>query len=205
MGLSLSLLLSAWNEIVRHKLFGLTDTIEKTIMRSLSFDKEDGDMAFRTCSFHKEDSDGHSEVPSGSGKMVKERSMSFSEQEYQEAEHEASDSSKTAVPDTQSSDSISSMGKRHDVMQINKLMLLRPEPVILFSPKPVSELDAAATKLQKVYKSYRTRRNLADCAVVIEELWLVSIEPQFLAALLISGVVNLCVHGINSIVAGGRH
>ncbi|KAL4277120.1 hypothetical protein AHAS_Ahas20G0275400 [Arachis hypogaea] len=35
----------------------------------------------------------------------------------------------------------------------------------------VLELDAAATKLQKVYKSYRTRRNLADCAVVVEELW----------------------------------
>ncbi|KAH7565511.1 hypothetical protein JRO89_XS09G0220300 [Xanthoceras sorbifolium] len=29
----------------------------------------------------------------------------------------------------------------------------------------------AATKLQKFYKSYRTRRNLADCAVAVEELW----------------------------------
>ncbi|XLU35221.1 hypothetical protein S245_071287, partial [Arachis hypogaea] len=35
----------------------------------------------------------------------------------------------------------------------------------------IEKLDAAATKLQKVYKSYRTRRNLADCAVVVEELW----------------------------------
>ncbi|KAL8250064.1 hypothetical protein R6Q59_033757 [Mikania micrantha] len=41
----------------------------------------------------------------------------------------------------------------------------------VYNPRPVSELDAAALTIQKFYKSYRTRRNLADCAVVVEELW----------------------------------
>jgi hypothetical protein len=38
---------------------------------------------------------------------------------------------------------------------------------------PRNPKHEAAIKLQKVYKSFRTRRKLADCAVLVEQSWLV--------------------------------
>lgn len=43
-----------------------------------------------------------------------------------------------------------------------------PHSLILDPSSPKHE---AAIKLQKVYKSFRTRRKLADCAVLIEQSW----------------------------------
>jgi hypothetical protein len=43
------------------------------------------------------------------------------------------------------------------------------DPAAVESPKH----EAAALRLQKVYKSFRTRRQLADCAVLVEQSWCV--------------------------------
>lgn len=43
---------------------------------------------------------------------------------------------------------------------------------------PRNPKHEAAIKLQKVYKSFRTRRKLADCAVLVEQSWLVILVTQ---------------------------
>jgi len=48
------------------------------------------------------------------------------------------------------------------------------------SPRPRVELDQAATKLQKAYKGLRTRRNLADGAIIAEELWWKTVDSVYL-------------------------
>ena len=42
---------------------------------------------------------------------------------------------------------------------------------ILPALDPTNPKHVAALKLQKVYKSFRTRRKLADCAVLVEQSW----------------------------------
>jgi len=48
------------------------------------------------------------------------------------------------------------------------------------SPRPRVELDQAATRVQKIYKGHRTRRSLADGAIIAEELWWKAYDSVYL-------------------------
>lgn len=129
---------------------------ETAFARSLSCGvHHDVKKALRSSSFNGHDSERPTMKSFLSGKMIFEGSLSF-----QVTELDTNTSLKAPCSDTIKSKDADGHVLESDI-----------PPAAL--RQPGNRTYNAALKLQKVYKSFRTRRQLADCAVLVEQKWLV--------------------------------
>lgn len=135
----------------------LDDHIESIMSKSLSFKENDVRKMLRSFSFDDCRSSKLSKMKSFKSSMVIRGSLSFNGRELEKSC--TFKSSSTEVDHTPS--------------RILKSPLSEPKTHGPESPsaKPLMNRDVAAVKLQKTYKSFRTRRQLADCAVLVEQRW----------------------------------
>uniref|UniRef100_A0A2N9J6S1 IQ domain-containing protein IQM2-like n=1 Tax=Fagus sylvatica TaxID=28930 RepID=A0A2N9J6S1_FAGSY len=151
MGISFSCPLSKYSDV--------ENGLESIIVRSINLGDEELKTPVRSVSFNDQDSEPTILKSLGSGKMTIETSVSFKNREVEKMISVnvpiASNSPKSKVMDNQS--------PRSD----GHMEMIQPLPIL----DPNNPKHAAALKLQKVYKSFRTRRKLADCAVLVEQSW----------------------------------
>ncbi|XVF76002.1 hypothetical protein PTKIN_Ptkin13bG0232700 [Pterospermum kingtungense] len=160
MGLSFSCPLSDLDD--------LDSNFEAVIVKSISFKDGDVKEVLRAVSFNGRVSDPKAMESYDSREMMLEGSLSFNKKETEPIlsyETPNTDREHKVFVRPESSES----ANNNDILQGSNS---------LSEKKPHSELSDpglrrynAALKLQKVYKSFRTRRQLADCAVVVEQRW----------------------------------
>ncbi|XP_028772236.1 IQ domain-containing protein IQM2-like [Neltuma alba] len=160
MAISLSCSFAKYNDV--------DDGLDSSMARSISFGKEVKTLV-RSVSFKHLGSEPTIRKCLGSGRMTIEKSVSFKRNDMERiitAKTLLFDSEKimTTSRMSQNRKEMDDLGhsSRLDCKEEN----IHSQTLDLKNPKHM-----AAVKLQKVYKSFRTRRKLADCAILAEQCW----------------------------------
>ncbi|XWS52389.1 hypothetical protein CRYUN_Cryun11dG0066500 [Craigia yunnanensis] len=142
--------------------------LESVIVKSISLGNNGAKTPVRSISFKCLDSEPTILKSVGSGKMILEGSVSF----------KGRDLERVLSVKSPSSDKAENLPIKAVSLKSKEIDIKSPKPdSFLESPKqsplfdPSNPQHEAAIRLQKVYKSFRTRRKLADCAVLIEQSW----------------------------------
>ncbi|KAL5563564.1 hypothetical protein UlMin_033311 [Ulmus minor] len=162
MGISFSCPFAEYND--------LENGLESVIVKSINFGDEQAKTPVRSVSFNSRDSEPTILKSIGSGKMALETSVSFKGREFEKMV-----SLNVPLLDKEKKMAIVSISSNTSRKQIDVQSSILDSPVGLIQHSPLSDpakdKHMAALKLQKVYKSFRTRRKLADCAVLVEQSW----------------------------------
>ncbi|KAA3470925.1 IQ domain-containing protein IQM2-like isoform X2 [Gossypium australe] len=140
------------------KCSDLENALESVTVKSISFGDDGVKTPVRSISFKTSDSEPTILKSVGSGKMILEGSISFKGSDFERMLSFKSSSSSDKLEDLH----IKDVSSKREAMDIQST-----SPVL----DPSNPQHEAAIRLQKVYKSFRTRRKLADCAVLVEQSW----------------------------------
>ncbi|KAL5765305.1 hypothetical protein ACOSQ2_017899 [Xanthoceras sorbifolium] len=142
--------------------------LESIIVKSISFGDDEVKTPVRSVSFNRRDLEPTILKSLGSGRMVVEGSVSFKESEL-----EAMISQMSSSLEKEKDEFITLIKRKDREMDNGSTGSDRSKEMCLKLPvlDPKNPKHEAAIKLQKVYKSFRTRRKLADCAVLVEQSW----------------------------------
>lgn len=137
----------------------LDNRVESYLVRTISFGSNGVKTTVQSINLSDGDPESSMLKSLGSGKMILEGSLSFKGSEL-----ETKISLVSPVFHKENREMV-----RSDGMTCEKLPT--PDSAKVLPPNTSNQRNLAALKLQKTYKSFRTRRQLADCAVLVEQRW----------------------------------